>query len=184
MRLKNIIILLAVLVVLGGVYLIVSQPEAEDSTEPTVYIWTISADEMEYIEVSLPQQDMSQAFIKISDDESYVWYFDDEERSEIDPERWGGGITLLLEGPGAGRVINTDATDEQLATYGLAEPSMIITLILSDEHTMVINFGDSTLNGNYYVQAPGTNAVATVDYTWYDVLERLVTEPPYVTAEE
>lgn len=184
MRLKNIIILLAILVVLGGVYLIVSQPEAEDSAEPTVYVWTISADEMEHIEVSLPHQDMSQAFIKITGDEGYAWYFDDEERSEINPDRWGGGITLLLEGPGADRVIATDATDEQLATYGLDDPSMIITLILSGGRTMVIKLGDTTISGNYYVQAPGTNAVATVDYYWYDVMERLVTDPPYVTAEE
>ncbi|GAG36527.1 unnamed protein product, partial [marine sediment metagenome] len=31
----------------------------------------------------------------------------------------------------------------------------------------------------FYVQAPGSNDVALVDYTWYEVLERLVKEPPY-----
>jgi hypothetical protein len=35
----------------------------------------------------------------------------------------------------------------------------------------------------YYVQAPGTRDVALVDYTWYDVLAKLVHEPPYATEE-
>jgi len=44
--------------------------------------------------------------------------------------------------------------------------------------------GDRTPDGHaYYVQAPGSNDVALVDFTWYEVLERLVKEPPYVPAE-
>jgi hypothetical protein len=62
---------------------------------------------------------------------------------------------------------------------------MIITLTLADESTVIINVGDNTPNGiNYYVQAPNTNSVATVDYTWYNVLSGLVTDPPYAPTEE
>jgi hypothetical protein len=45
---------------------------------------------------------------------------------------------------------------------------------------MNILVGDVTPNAaNYYVKAPGLNAVATVDFTWYDVLSKIVKEPPY-----
>jgi hypothetical protein len=48
------------------------------------------------------------------------------------------------------------------------------------EETIESDVGDKTIDGtNYYVRAPRSNQVALVDYTWYQVLERLVREPPY-----
>jgi hypothetical protein len=62
---------------------------------------------------------------------------------------------------------------------------MEIALTLSDGRTVRIDVGDSTPNGhNYYVRAPETNAVATVDHTWYEVLANLVLDPPYASAAE
>jgi hypothetical protein len=181
-RVRNILILLAVLLVLGGVYFVVSRPEPEEPTQPTVYVWDVDEADIQHIVISLPRQDLSQAFIKISEG---AWYFDDQQKTPVYSFRWGG-IPLLLSGPGADRVIiKENATAEELDRYGLAEPSMIITLTLADESTMIINVGDSTPDGyNYYVKAPNSNAVALVDYTWYDVLSGLVLDPPYVPAEE
>lgn len=184
MRVRNIVILLAILAVLGGVYYFVSRPEPE-VVEPTVYVWDVDMDEIEHIVISLPREDMSQAFIKIPQGDQFPWFFDDEQRSPVDSVRWGGGITLLLSGPGASRVITEDATDEQLEVFGLAQPSMEITLTLSDGVIVKTYVGDSTIDGiNYYVRAPNSRAVALVDYTWYDVLSNLVLDPPYATAEE
>lgn len=182
MRVRNIVILLVVLAVLGGVYLIVSQPEPEDVT-PVVYVWDVDMDEIERIEISLPHEGLSQAFIKIPQGDQFPWFFEDG--SPVDVERWGGGIPLLLSGPVATRVITENATDEKLAEYGLLQPSMEITLTLSNGDIVETYVGDSTIDGvNYYVRAPDSNAVATVDYTWYEVLENLVLDPPYVSAEE
>jgi len=182
---RNFLILLAILIVLGGVYFAVSRPKPDESSQPKVYIWNVDRDEIEHIVISLPSQSLSQAFIKISQGDQFPWFFDDEQRSPVDQNRWGGGITLLLSGPGADRVITNNATDEQLAEYGIAQPSMEITLTLLDGKILKIDVGDSTPNGiNYYVRAPNSNAVATVDYTWYDVLAALVTDPPYVSAGE
>lgn len=50
---------------------------------------------------------------------------------------------------------------------------------------MKIDVGDSTPNGNnFYVRLSSTRVVVTIDYTWYYVLERLVTDPPYASAGE
>ena len=179
MRLKSILILLVILLALGGYFYFfnTSEPPPEKE-EPRVFVWKIDMLEIQHIEIRLPRENMSESFIKISHGDEFPWYFDDPQRSEVDVARWG--IEFLLTGPGAERVIAKDATEEKLAEFGLAQPQMEITLTLEDGNILNITVGDRTPDGiNYYVQAPGTNDVALVDYTWYEVLERLVKEPPY-----
>jgi Domain of unknown function (DUF4340) len=82
----------------------------------------------------------------------------------------GGGTTLLLSGLGVGRAITNDATEEQLAEYGLAQPSMEISLTLWDGRMVRIDVGDRRPSGSdYCVRWPGTEAVASVDHTWCQV---------------
>ena len=100
-------------------------------------------------------------------------------------ERWGGGIPLILSGPGAERLIAQDATEEKLAEFGFDEPAIIITLTLENENVYNVQIGDSTPDGHaYYVRLAEVSDVYTVDYTWYDVLERLILDPPYPQAED
>ena len=184
MRTRSILALLAVLAILGGVYFVVSNLTVSEPPEPTIYVWDVEDSDLTHITISLPRQDLSQAFIKIPHDDDFPWFFDDPQHSPVDVERWGGGIPLLLSGPSADRIIAENASTELLARYGLAEPAMVIDLAFTDESTMQIRVGDVTPNGmNYYVRAPASYAVATVDYTWYDVLASLVTNPPYATAQ-
>ncbi len=185
MKLQNILILLTILLAVGGCFYFINIPEAPETLEPQEYVWLIDMEEIKHIEIQLPREDKSEAFIKISEEDKFPWYFDDPQRSAVDTDRWGGGITLLLSGPAAGRIIAKNASTEKLTEFGLTQPQMDITLILENEYIMNIKVGDMTPNGLYcYVQAPGTNDVALVDYTWYDVIERLVTEPPYASPSE
>ena len=186
MKLRNILILVVILLALGGgfYYSISSKPPPE-KPEPQLYVWLIEMDEIKHIEIQLPREDKSQAFIKIREEDKFPWYFDDPERSPVDVVRWGGGIPLLLSGPGAERIISENTTEAKLAEFGLTEPRMEVILTLEDEDILTIRVGDSTPDGHaYYVQAPDSNDVALVDYTWYEVLERLVREPPYAPPEE
>lgn len=180
MRLRSILILVGILIALGGYFYFSSQPEPPPPEERQLYVWLIEQEEIEHIEIALPRDGESQAFLKKED---RLWYFDEPGTPQVDMQRWGGGIPLLLSGPGVDRVIAEDATEEKLAEFGLAQPLMMITLTLEDEDILYIKVGDSTPDGlNYYVQIPDSNAVALVDYTWYDVLSRLVKEPPYPPA--
>ena len=179
MKLSNILILLAVLVVLGGVYYAVSRPDPTPPAKPKMYIWSIADEDIEHIVISLPRQGQSQAFVKISQGDEIAWYFDDPLKSPVDPNRWSGGIPLILSGPSADRIISDYATDEQLAVYGLLQPSMQITLSSVYKETLEIDVGDSTPNGyNYYIKSPVSNAVATVDSSWYQAFQHLVTDSP------
>ncbi|MDP3879032.1 MAG: DUF4340 domain-containing protein [Dehalococcoidales bacterium] len=181
MRLRNILILLAVFLALGTVYYVSSKPEPAPPPEPQLYVWMVEMDDLEHIKIELPREDRSQSFIKHED---RYWYFDDPPGLRVDMARWGGGIPLLLSGPGTNRIIAENATDEKMTVFGLAQPRMEITLALTGGRTLNIPVGDSTPDGQaFYVQAPNTRDVALVDYTWFQVLERLVKDPPYPPAE-
>ncbi len=183
MRLRNILILLIILLALGGYFYFSngSEPPPEKE-EPRVFVWVVEMGEIQNIEIRLPRENRSEAFVKISQKDKFPWYFDDPQRFEVDVARWGGGIPLLLTGPGAERVIARNATEEKLAEFGLAQTQMEVTLTLEDGNILNIIIDDRTPDGiNYCVQAPGSNDVALVDYTWYEVFERLVKEPPYAS---
>ncbi len=181
MRLRSILILLIILLALGGYFYFSNSSEPPpEKEEPRVFVWLIKMDEMQHIVIRLPLEDRSEAFVKISQEDKFPWYFDDPQRSEVDVARWGGGIELLLTGPGAERVIARNATEEKLAEFGLAQPQMEITLTLEDGDILNIAVGDRTPDGDaVYIQDLHSNDVYLVYYGWYEVLERQVKEPPY-----
>jgi len=181
LRFRNILILLAVLLALGGVYYFVNSPKPPPKQDPRYYAWLIEMDDIQHIEISLPSENKSQSFIKIPKEDTFPWYFDDAQRSNVDTKRWGGGIPLLLSGPGVERIIYRSTPPEKMAEFGLNQPSMEISLLLKDDKILNIKVGNNTPDGSsYYVMAPNTdNDVALVDRSWYEVLARIVTEPPY-----
>jgi hypothetical protein len=184
LKTRNIIILVIVLAVLGGVYYAVSRPKPATPVTPREYVWDIDQDGISRITISLPRENLSQSFIRITNGDKFPWFFDDAAHSPVDSDRWGGGIPLLLSGPGADRVINRDASPQKLEEYGITNPKMLITLELNDNTVMKIAVGDATPDGsNYYVKAPDFNGVATVDASWYQVLEKIVKDPPYAKVQ-
>lgn len=185
MRLRSILILVVVLAVTAVVYFATRPPEEpeEPPPDPVEYVWNIEDTDLKHITIELPQSDMSESFFKNAEDRQ--WYFDNEGGSQVNQERWGGGIPLLLSGPGAERSVAKGADEEQLAKFGFSQPLMKITLTKEDEEIIRIEVGDSTPDVHaYYVRLAESDNVYTVDYTWYDVLERLVTDPPYPVEEE
>ena len=136
--------------------------------------------ELRRIDISLPKQGMSQAWIMHED---RYFYFDEPRGPKVDTVRWGGGIPLLLSGPVATRLIAEQATAQQLELYGLDKPIMQIDLTLDNGDHIRTEIGDSTPNGQgYYIRR--ADLIYAVDYTWFDVLERLVLDPPYPNAEQ
>jgi len=180
LRLKSILILLVILLGLGVYFIFFNKTEPPPESETRVFLWNIEMDEIQRIEIRLPREGESEAFIKIPEEDKFPWHFDDLQKSKVDVARWGGGIPLLLSGPGIERIIAKNATEEKLAEFGLTQPQMEITLTLEDGEILNIAVGDRTPDENtFYVKLLDSNDVSLVDYTWYEVLERLVKEPPY-----
>jgi hypothetical protein len=180
LKIRYILILLAVLAVLGGVFYIFGRPETPSNTKTQEYVWLIEADDINHVELRLPRENASQKFIKISQDDKFPWFFDDANRTMVDVARWSGGVPLLLSGPAADRKVTDNATQTQLSSFGLNQPRMEIILQLSDRTILNIAVGDLTPDGTRnYVRAPNSNIVATVDASWYALLAGLVKNPPY-----
>lgn len=181
MKLRSIVVMAAALVVLGVVlYFFGPRPNAEPAPEPRTFVWSFDFTKLQRIAIELPEAGKSDAWVKHEDN---AWYFDRPDGSQVDQKRWGGGIPLILSGPGADRLIASDATSEQLAMYGLLAPRMIIVITTEDGEKLEVVVGDQTPNHKAsYVAVSGANKVFSVDSTWYAVLERLVLDPPYPRA--
>ncbi|MDP2920735.1 MAG: DUF4340 domain-containing protein [Dehalococcoidia bacterium] len=176
MKLRAIIILVVVAAVLGVTFYAVSRPQPETPAEPRPFVWDFEMDALQNIELTL-KAEQSVSFVKHED---RYFYFDVPNGSKVDMERWGGGIPLILSGPGAERRLVVDATAQQLKEYGFDEPTVKIKLTLNDANVYNVELGDATPSGQaYYIRLAELKDIYTVDYTWYDVVSRLVTEPPY-----
>jgi hypothetical protein len=182
-RLRNILILVAVLGIAAVVYVqtrpvIIPPPQPP----PQEFVWLFEMEELTGIVIELPREGLKESFAKHEDRQ---FYFDDPPGPRADPARWGGGIPLILSGPGAERAIAKDASDEQLAIYGFTEPLLVATLSRGEADTVVIEVGDPVPDGHaYYVRVADSRNLYTVDASWYEVLARIVTEPPYPPEEE
>lgn len=183
MKLHTVLIMATVLIALGVVYFLVRRkPEPPQPETPRTFVWWIDMEEIQKISVSLPKQGKSQAWVKHED---RYFYFDEPDGPRVDMTRWGGGIPLLLSGPAAARSIVEQAADQQLEIYGLDDPAMRIDLTLHNGDTLHVEIGNSTLDQQaYYIRRTDSQDIYTVDHTWYEVVERLVLEPPYPEPEE
>jgi hypothetical protein len=180
LKLRAIIILVVVAVILGVTFYAVNRPEPEKPIDSVPYVWDFDMDELQHIVISMPRTEQSVSFVLHED---RYFYFDVENGSIVDMKRWGGGIPLILSGPGADRRLVKNATDAQLAEYGFTTPSLDITLTLKDDSVYNIQLGNSTPSGKtYYIRITELREIYTVDYTWYDVISGLVTRPPYPPA--
>ena len=161
-----------VLVVSGG-------PEQAEEQPGRPRIWSFDMRDLYRVEIALNDVGLSEAWFRTED---RVWYFDRPDRPRVDMDRWGGGVPFLLSAPRATRIIADDIPAQDLVVYGLDQPRMSLHLEHGEKPDVVdVIVGDQTPDGiSYYLQLIGTGTVYTVDHTWYDIMERLVLEPPYL----
>jgi hypothetical protein len=178
MKAPILLILGAVLIALSVVFFLTRRPESSTPEEPPRhFVWKVESLELQHMTIDLPHASKKQSWFK---DEDRFWYFDEPDGPKVDMDRWGGGIPLLLSGPGVNRLISDQATTEQLAMYGLEDPHMLIELLLETKETLSVEVGYRTLDGTaYYIKMADSLQVYTVDSTWYQVLAGLVLDPPY-----
>lgn len=182
MSLRNIAILTVGLVAAGVLYYFTSQTEIPPPAKPRHFVWDVEMEELAKMAISLPPLGKKETWVKHDD---RYWYFDKPGGPKVNMKRWGGGIPLLLSGPGAERLIADNASDEKLGIFGLVSPSMQIDLTLENRKSINIDVGDHTPDAQgFYVKLRKSRDVYTVHESWYHVLERLVLDPPYPDPDE
>ena len=190
MKLKAILILVAILAVAGTTYYFVTRPKAATQPDAKHFVWNFDMDNLQNVTMSMPKANVSESFVKHPDNQEF--YFDVANGPEVDNQRWGGGIPALLSGPEASRMIQADATTAELQQYGLDPTVTPTTLNMDIKLTILLSgtpvnyeiyVGASNPGGTtYYVRLAGNTDVYTVDKSWYDVLADIVTDPPYIPA--
>ena len=191
MKLKAILILVAILAVAGTTYYFVTRPKAATQPDAKHFVWNFDMDELQSVTFTLPKagnDGLTESFVKHPDNQEF--YFDVVNGPEVDNQRWGGGIPILLSGPEANRLILQSANEAQLQQYGL-DPA-IKPLNMDIKLTILVGgapvgyevyVGDSNPDSSYYyVRLAGNTDVYTVDKSWYDVLADIITNPPYIGA--
>jgi hypothetical protein len=190
LKLKAILILVAILAVAGTTYYFVTRPKAATQPDAKHFVWNFDMDNLQNVTMSMPKANVSESFVKHPDNQEF--YFDVANGPEVDNQRWGGGIPALLSGPEASRMIQADATTAELQQYGLDPTVTPTTLNMDIKLTILLSgtpvnyeiyVGASNPGGTtYYVRLAGNTDVYTVDKSWYDVLADIVTDPPYIPA--
>ena len=178
MKWRFLAILGAVAVGLAAVVALTSRPTEAEPVEKRPRIWSFDMRDLWRVEIRF-EDGSGEAWIR---DEDYVWYFDRPGLPRVDTDRWGGGVAFLLSGPGASRRISDGVLPEDLEIFGLDPPHMSIHLEHgADREVIDLAIGDQTPDTvSYFVQMVGTETIYTIDYTWYDIMEGLVRDPPYL----
>jgi len=183
LKIRAILALVVVVAILGVVFYAVSRPKPTTPQEARPFVWDFDMEALQKITIALPKdprEPNSMSWVKHDD---RYFYFDEPNGPKVDMKRWGGGIPLILSGPAAERLLFQNATDANLKECGFNTPSISIQLTLNDNKVYDIEVADQTPSAQaYYIRLADTRDIYTVDYSWYDVVAKLVTDPPYAPA--
>jgi hypothetical protein len=165
--------LLAILVIIAGLWFFVIK-EGEEPREVSDAFWFYKVEEADLELISIRTETGQQTF---SRREGLGWYFAGAQQPPVDMARWGG-VTLVLSGPRARRVLTEELSD--LSIYGLETPSTVLELTLRGDRILKMNLGNLTPDGSgYYANQDGDNNLYVIESVWGKVLRRLAFEPPY-----
>ena len=73
MRLRNILILLTILLALGVYFYFFRTPEPPPKQEPRLFVWSVEMNDIKHIEIQLPRENKSEAFIKEREGDNYCF---------------------------------------------------------------------------------------------------------------
>ena len=165
-------ILLVLVAVVGGYVLIFELQRLPVKEPEPPFFYDVQPEAI--ARVSVTYQGVEQVFVR----KDGAWLFE-ASGNPVNMDRWSG-MTLLLSGPRAARVLRPEFNNP--AEYGLDPPETTISLTLEGGQPIAILIGTKTPDSvSSYAQVVGFPQLLLVTSSWSDVITRLVTEPPVVT---
>lgn len=175
MNIRLTILLVFLLAIFGALGWWFKPWEQETPRQEEPWAWRIDDDAI--VGVTVTHQ--GQTLVYEKDLGRGKWFIvDGDERSEVYQQKWAG-TPLLLSGPKVNRVLS--ATIENPAQYGLDPPESVI--VITEETGLSYEFwlGNVTPDAGYnYMRLVGDTQLLTVPEIWATVVNRLVTEPPFI----
>lgn len=175
MNIRLTILLVFLLAIFGALGWWFKPWEQDRPRQEEPWAWRIDDDAI--VGVSVTHQGETLAYEK--DLGRGKWFIvEGDRRSEVYQQKWAG-TPLLLSGPKVNRVLSE--TIENPAQYGLDPPESVI--IITEETGLSYEFwlGNVTPDADYnYMRLVGDPQLLTVPEIWATVVNRLVTEPPFI----
>ena len=172
LRLSLVLVVAACWIAIGA-SIVIKQLGQEERAEQPPFFFTLSPDDLRKISIKGGENSTSWHFRE----HDRRWYFDDEKDVPTSLYRWGG-ITQLLGGPRSQRELKKTIDNPSL--YGLDDPLLSIKVQLRDGRELTVEMGNLTPDGGaHYARQSGYEQLYTVDYSWGEVMLRLVDDPPY-----
>jgi len=172
MNIRTSIILVVLLLMVAGYVFFVQAKVQPEAKVDAPWFYSVDMADISAIEIDRTGE---KAKFSLGDDER--WHIGEPDGYPVGLDRWIG-VDLLLSGPKSRRLI--DSNPGNLSQYGLAEPSLNISIELKSGNGIRILIGSYTPDGeNTYVQIDNTNEVFTIFSGWEEVMTRLLEEPPY-----
>jgi hypothetical protein len=167
-------LLVAVLIIFGGTFLVFQFTRAEDSPPDPPWLYKVDDSSIVHIEATYNGQTVNYD----KKPGSTTWYIQEEGReTPVFLDKWSG-TPLLLSGPRVNRVLSQ--TIDNPKAYGLDPPKSSIKVTERSGRSYEFHMGDPTPDGNnQYAYLVGDPQLFTVPQIWAEVINRLVTEPPY-----
>ena len=173
MNLKLSILLVAVLLSVGGVFLALRNGTGPVA-EPRLWFYQMHVDSLS--SVSVTHQGQTVEYRKKPG--TFDWYIQGPGGTLVFQGLWGGK-PLLLSGPKVSRVISDNLDDP--ANFGLEPPQTRV--IITDKSGNVIEFhlGDATPDTqDQYARLVGDDGLFTLPRNWGKVVNLLATDPPFL----
>ena len=172
MNVRLSILLVLVLLVFGGTYLIIQLTKSDPPRETDPWLYNIDSDDVVRVSVSYD----GQTVVYQQKPGSRDWLIQGEQEILVFPPKWAG-ILLLLSGP---QVPVLAATISDPGQFGLEPPVTAVTV--SDRSGNVVEFhmgGATPDTERHYARLVGNPELFTVPVSMTDVVNGLVTNPPY-----
>ena len=173
LRISLILIIILAYISIGVTCYYTQETQSTYNLEDPPFFYNIDTDKLSKIIVESGEKKQSWYHNEKFD----KWFFENPKNTPANIFRWGG-ITQLLGGPKTQRVIKSEI--DNLTKYGLSNPTMIITIELSDDTNIKLLVGSLTPDKtSHYSMVDGYPQLVLIDSSWGNIFERLVNDPPY-----
>lgn len=174
MNLRLSILLVAVLLIFGGTFLVVRLTGSDPA--PETRPWLYRMDDSSLAHISVTHRGETVEYSKRPG--TFDWYIQGPNGTLVFQDLWGGK-PLLLSGPRVSRAVSAKLEDP--ANFGLDPPQTQVTITDRSGNTIEFHLGDATPDTiDQYAILVGDEALFTVPLAWGEVVNRLVTEPPFL----
>ena len=172
MNVRLSILLVLVLLVFGGTYLIIQLTRSDPPGETDPWLYNIDQGEIVQVSISYAGETVTYQQKPGSRD----WTIQGEQEILVFPPKWSG-ILLLLSGPQVPVLADTITNPGQ---FGLEPPATVVTVTDRSGNVVEFHLGDATPDAQRnYTRLVGNPELFTVPVSMTDVVNGLVTNPPY-----